>query len=108
MKDQWQWSNRNRHFNTPVLLLKSLKCRFIGTTHLKADKKYVPKVGGGKELQITGYHPDWVSTTPGMMFQKVSLERSHHPDTEEVKSGPLSIKPKVRYTSRERNTSLPR
>jgi len=84
IKDQWQWSNRNRHFNTAVLLLRSLKCRFICTTHLKAAKKYVPKAGGGRELQITGYHPDWVSTTPGMMFQKISLERSQHPETEKV------------------------
>jgi len=84
VKDQWQWSNRNRYFNTVLLLLKSLKCRFICTTHLKAEMKFVPKAGGGRELLTTGYHPDWVSTAPGMMFQKVSLERSQHPETGDV------------------------
>jgi hypothetical protein len=70
IKDQWQWQNRNRHYFTIIVLLKHLKCDKYFTTHLKGLKKYK-----GGALSVDGYAPDWQDRTPGMLFQKILLER---------------------------------
>jgi len=71
IKDQWQWSRRNRRYYTVVQLIKRLKCDSFFTTHLKEVKDY----RSGK-LATKGKVPGWHENTPGMMFQKVFLERT--------------------------------
>jgi len=79
IKDSWQWQRRNRRYQTVVLLLKKLKCMKFFTTHLKEEKKW-RSAGDKRELVTEGYHPDWEKGTPGMMFQKILLERKSVPD----------------------------
>jgi len=74
IKDSWQWSKRNRHYNTVVHLLKRMKCDKLYTTHLKAKMSW-KRVGDKTELGVDSYDPDWEKSTPGMMFQKVMMER---------------------------------
>lgn len=74
IKDSWQWSKRNRHYNTVVMLLKRMKCDKIYTTHLKAKMSW-KKIGDKSELVVDSWSPDWEKMTPGMMFQKVLMER---------------------------------
>jgi len=76
IKDNWQWARRNRRYLTVVLLLKKLSCEKYFTTHLKEQLRWVP-TGHGSErvLQVVGTKPDWERTTPGIMFQKIAMER---------------------------------
>jgi len=71
IKDQWQWTRRNRRYNTVVILLKHLRCDRFFTTHLKEVKEY-----RGGQLSTKDKVPDWEKQTPGIMFQRVLLERT--------------------------------
>jgi len=71
IKDQWQWTRRNRRYNTVVILLKHLRCDRFFTTHLKEIKEY-----RGGQLSTKEKVPDWEKQTPGIMFQRVCLERT--------------------------------
>lgn len=74
IKDSWQWARRNRRYLTVVLLLKRLRCDKFFTTHFKELKQWK-----GGELSTIGFRPIWEKSTPGVMFQKIRLERN---DTE--------------------------
>jgi len=74
IKDSWQWSKRNRHYNTVVMLLKRMRCDKIYTTHLKAKMSW-KRIGDKSELVVDSWDPDWEKQTPGLMFQKVLMER---------------------------------
>lgn len=84
IKDSWQWQRRNKRYLTVVLLLKKLKCMKFFTTHLKEEKKWVSAGTGKRELTVEGYHPDWEKSTPGIMFQKVLLDRKPIAENGEV------------------------
>ena len=68
--DRWQWAMRNRRYLVPVILIKKLHCKRFFTTHLKELKNY-----SGSQLIHMGWVPDWEKSTPGIMFQRVMLER---------------------------------
>jgi len=68
--DRWQWAMRNRRYLVPVILIKKLHCKRFFTTHLKELKNYT-----GGQLMHMGWAPDWEKSTPGIMFQRVLLER---------------------------------
>jgi len=70
IKDQWQWAIRNRKYLVPVILIKRLHCKRFFTTHLKELKQYVQG-----QLIHMAWTPDWEKSTPGIMFQRVMLER---------------------------------
>ena len=71
IKDQWQWSKRNRRYLTVVQLIKRFKCDSFFTTHLKELKEY--RAG---QLITKDRVPNWQEQTPGIMFQKVRLVRT--------------------------------
>jgi len=71
IKDQWQWTRRNRRYNTVVILMKHLRCDRYFTTHLKEIKEY-----RGGQLSTKEKVPDWEKQTPGIMFQRVLLTRT--------------------------------
>jgi len=71
IKDQWQWSKRNRRYLTVVQLLKHLHCDRFFTTHMKEIKEY-----RGGQLTVKDTQPDWEKSTPGIMFQKLHLKRT--------------------------------
>ena len=70
IKDRWQWAIRNRKYLVPVILIKRLHCRKFFTTHLKELKQYV-----GGQLIHMDWVPDWEKSTPGIMFQRILMER---------------------------------
>ena len=74
IKDSWQWSRRNRRYLTIVLNLKRLHCEKYFTTHFKEQKEWASE-GKSKVLRTKSVTPDWEKSTPGIMFQKVLLER---------------------------------
>ncbi len=71
IKDSWNWMRRNRRYHTVVLLLKRLSCERYYTTHFKEQSRYI-----GGQLQVLNRLPDWEKRTPGILFQRVLLERS--------------------------------
>lgn len=71
IKDSWNWMRRNRRYQTVVLLLKRLACERYYTTHFKEQQRYV-----SNQLQTIGRKPDWEKHTPGILFQRILLERS--------------------------------
>ena len=71
IKDQWQWTRRNRRYNTVVILLKHLRCDRFFTTHMKEVKEYK-----GGQLSTKDKVPDWEKQTPGIMYQRVLLKRT--------------------------------
>jgi hypothetical protein len=78
MKDSWQWARRNRRYLTPVLNLKRLKCAKFFTTHFKELKEWKAEQSGGQSRRVLSTReiiPDWEKSTPGIMYQKVLLER---------------------------------
>lgn len=70
IKDRWQWAIRNRMYLVPVILIKRLHCKKLFTTHLKELKQYV----GGQLIHLD-WVPDWEKSTPGIMFQRILMER---------------------------------
>lgn len=70
IKDRWQWAIRNRKYLVPVILIKRLHCKKLFTTHLKELKQYV----GGQLIHLD-WVPDWEKSTPGIMFQRILMER---------------------------------
>jgi len=76
--DRWQWAIRNRRYLVPVILLKRLHCKRLFTTHLKELKQYVQ----GQLIHLD-WVPDWEKSTPGIMFQRVLLERREIKDNVE-------------------------
>lgn len=83
IKDSWQWQRRNRRYMTVVLLLKRLRCMKFFTTHLKEEKEW-EQSGTKRKLTVKGSHPDWEKSTPGVMFQKISLQRIEVQENNEV------------------------
>jgi hypothetical protein len=71
IKDRWQWANRNRRYLVPIFMLRRLKCRKLFTTHYKELKQYAR----GQLIHLD-WVPDWEKSTPGLMFQKVRMERT--------------------------------
>jgi len=71
IKDRWQWAIRNRRYLVPVIIIKRLHCKRFFTTHLKELKQYA----GGQLLHMD-WVPDWEKSTPGIMFQRILLERT--------------------------------
>jgi hypothetical protein len=71
IKDQWQWSKRNRRYLTVIQLIKHLHCDRFFTTHMKEIKEY--RAG---QLVTKDSKPDWEKSTPGIMFQKLFLKRT--------------------------------
>jgi hypothetical protein len=54
----------------PIILIKRLHCKRLFTTHLKELKQYVQ----GQLIHLA-WKPDWEKSTPGIMFQKISMNR---------------------------------
>jgi hypothetical protein len=70
IKDRWQWAIRNRKYLVPVILIKRLHCKKLFTTHLKELKQYM----SGQLIHLD-WVPDWEKSTPGIMFQRILMER---------------------------------
>jgi len=68
--DRWQWAIRNRRYLVPIILIKRLHCKRFFTTHFKELKQYTQG-----QLVHLDWVPDWEKSTPGIMFQRVLLER---------------------------------
>ncbi len=94
IKDSWNWMRRNRRYQTVVLLLKRLACERFYTTHFKVQQNFV----GGK-LQNLGRAPDWEKHTPGILFQRVLLERSDQDRYGQTVEGFNPGKDEVKFTA---------
>ena len=76
--DTFDWQYRNAAYLLVVRLIKGMKCHRFYTTHMKELKGWVPAPGGGKTLGVLGEKPNWESSTPNLMFQKLFLEKSEN------------------------------
>jgi len=78
MKDSWQWARRNRRYNTVILNLRRMKCAKFFTTHFKELKEWKAEQQGGQSRRVLSTRemvPDWEKGTPGIMYQKVLLQK---------------------------------